>query len=53
MEAFASVVYTAQVRTASGRVYEIDKAALLDQVSKVTMRISESDLEPKKEVSGR
>ncbi len=53
MEAFASVVYVAQVRTASGRVYEIDKAALLDQVCQVTKRISESDLEPKKEASGR
>lgn len=45
-EAFASVVYIAKVRTAGGRVYEVDRAAVLDQVRKVSKRITEADLEP-------
>ena len=48
-EAFASVAYIAQVRTASGRVYEADRAAVFDQVRKVARRITEADLEPKRE----
>jgi len=48
-EAFASVAYVAQVRTASGRVYEADRAAVFDQVRKVARRITEADLEPKRE----
>jgi hypothetical protein len=47
-EAFASVAYIAQVRTAKGKVYEIDKSAVFEQVRKVTKRITESDLEPKR-----
>jgi hypothetical protein len=49
-EAFASVAYVAQVRTASGRVYEADRAAVFDQIRKVARRITEADLEPKREV---
>lgn len=49
-EAFASVAYVAQVRTASGRVYEADRAAVFDQIRKVARRIAEADLEPKREV---
>jgi hypothetical protein len=48
-EAFASVAYIAQVRTASGRVYEADTKAIFDQVRKVAKRITEADLEPKRE----
>jgi hypothetical protein len=48
-EAFASVAYVAQVRTASGRVYEADRTAVFDQVRKVAKRITESDLEPKRD----
>ncbi|WP_310389282.1 hypothetical protein [Roseateles sp.] len=47
--AFASVAYVAQVRTASGRVYEADRTAVFEQVRKVAKRISEADLEPEKE----
>lgn len=48
-EAFASVAYVAQVRTTAGRVYEVDKASVLEQVRKVSKRITEADLEPKKD----
>ncbi|WP_143434149.1 hypothetical protein [Hydrogenophaga sp. H7] len=48
-EAFASVAYISQVRTAKGRVYEVDRAAVFDQVRKVARRIAEVDLEPKSE----
>lgn len=48
-EAFASVAYIAQVRTTSGRVYEADAKAIFDQVRKVAKRITEADLEPKRE----
>lgn len=48
-EAFASVAYVAQVRTSTGRVYEADRAAVFDQVRKVARRITEADLEPKRE----
>jgi hypothetical protein len=48
-EAFASVAYLAQVRTAAGRVYEADRSAVFDQVRRVGRRITEADLEPKRE----
>lgn len=48
-EAFASVAYIAQVRTASRGVYEVDRTAVFDQVRKVAKRITEADLEPKRE----
>ncbi len=48
-EVFASIAYVAQVRTASGRVYEADRAAVFDQVRKVAKKITEADLEPKRE----
>lgn len=48
-EVFGSISYIAQVRTASGRVYEADRIAILDQARKVTKRLTESDLEPKRE----
>jgi hypothetical protein len=47
-EAFTSIAYVASVRTASGRVYEISRPALLDQVRKVSKRVTENDLEPPK-----
>ena len=52
-EAFASVTYIAQVRTAAGRVYVADQRAVYDQVRRVATRITESDLEPKRESSSR
>lgn len=52
-EAFASVAYVAQVRTASGRVYEADRSAVFDQVRKVAKRITETDLEPKRDQPGK
>ena len=48
-EAFASVAYIAQVRTANGRVYEVDRPAVFEQVRKVAKKITEADLEPKRE----
>lgn len=48
-EAFASVAYIAQVRTASGRVYEADRAAVFDHVRTVAKKITEADLDPKRE----
>lgn len=48
-EAFASVAYIAQVRTAAGKVYEMDRLAVLDQLRKVGKRITEADLDPKRE----
>jgi hypothetical protein len=47
--AYASVTYIAQVRTAAGQVYEIDKAAVLEQIRTIFKRISQSELEPPKE----
>lgn len=48
-EAFASIAYVAQVRTQAGKVYEIDRSAVLDQVRKVTRKIADADLDPKRE----
>lgn len=48
-EAYASIAYIAQVRTASGRVYEANRTAFFDQVRTVARRITEADLEPKRE----
>jgi hypothetical protein len=48
-EAFASIAYVAQVRTASGKVYEANRSAVFEQVRKVARRITEADLEPKRE----
>lgn len=50
-EAFVSIAYIAQVRTAAGRVYEIDRAATLDQIRKVSKRMTEADMEPKRDGS--
>lgn len=50
-EAFASVVYISAVRTSSGRVYEIDRGAVLEQLRSVSRRISDADLDPKPEPS--
>lgn len=52
-EAFASVVYVAQVRTASGQVYVANRSAVYDQVRRVAARLTESDLEPKRETPPR
>lgn len=52
-EAFASVMYVAQVRTAAGRVYVADRAAIFDQVRKVASRLTEADLEPKRDSPSR
>ena len=48
-ETFASVAYIAQIRTTSGKVYEADRTAIFEQVRKVAKRITEADLEPKRE----
>lgn len=52
-EAFASVIYVAQVRTAAGRVYVADRTAVFDQVRKVASRLTEADLEPKRDAPNR
>jgi hypothetical protein len=52
-EAFASVIYVAQVRTAAGRVYVADRAAIFDQVRKVASRLTEADLDPKRDSPSR
>ena len=52
-EAFASVIYIAQVRTAAGRVYVADQRAVFDQVRRVATRLTEADLEPKRESNSR
>jgi hypothetical protein len=48
-EAFASVVYIAQVRTASGQVYVTNRTAVFDQVRRIATRLTEADLEPKRD----
>ncbi len=52
-EAFASVFYVAQVRTAAGRVYVADRSAVFDQVRKVVSRLTEADFEPKRDSPSR
>lgn len=47
-EVYTSVVYVAQARTATGKVYAIDSAPLLVQLKKVAAKITEADIEPKK-----
>ena len=42
------MAYVASVRTAAGRVYEINRPALLEQLLKVSRRITEADIEPPK-----
>lgn len=46
--AFASVAYVAATRTASGRVYEIDRVAVLELLRRISRRITETDLDPKR-----
>jgi hypothetical protein len=46
LSAYASVVYVAQARTAAGKVYEVDRTALLDQMRKIAKKLTEDDLEP-------
>ena len=52
-EVFASIAYVAQVRTQAGKVYEIDRSAVLDQVRKVTRKITADDLDTKREQEKR
>jgi hypothetical protein len=52
-EAFASVAYVAQVRTAAGRVYVTDRSAVFEQVRRVASRLTEADLEPKRDAPQR
>lgn len=47
-EMYTSVMYVASVRTATGKVYTINNQALLDQLRKVTSKITEAELEPTK-----
>lgn len=47
-EAYSSVAYVAQARTVSGKVYVISTPPLLEQLKKVTARITEADIEPKR-----
>lgn len=47
--AYTSVTYISQVRTAAGKVYTIDSDRLLDQLKKVTAKITEKDIAPKKD----
>lgn len=47
-EAYTSVMYVAQARTASGKVYAINSSNLLEQLRKVASKITEADIEPKK-----
>lgn len=48
-DAFASIAYVARARTATGRVYEADRAAILEQVRRVARHIDPIDLEPMRE----
>ena len=48
-EAFASVLYVSTVRTATGRLYEVDRASVLEQVRKIAKRLTDADLDPKRE----
>lgn len=45
---FTSVMYVANARTMTGKVYSINRLALLEQLKKVTSAISEADLDPPK-----
>lgn len=47
-EVYSSVLYVSRARSASGRVYAIDHAALLPALKKIGARIVEGDLEPKR-----
>lgn len=49
MSAYASVVYVAQVRTAAGKVYEVDRGAIVEQMRKIAKKLTEDDLEPRRE----
>jgi hypothetical protein len=51
-EAFASLVYVAQVRSATGRVYVTNTLQVLEQARRVATRLTEADLEPKREAPG-
>ena len=46
-ETLTSVVYVAQARTAAGKLYSIDRQAVLEQLKAISARISDADLDPK------
>lgn len=43
---FSSVMYIAKVRTASGKIYEVDETAVAEQIKKIFKRVQLSDLAP-------
>jgi hypothetical protein len=45
-EAFASVAYLASVRLATGKIYAIDRAALLQQVRAIAPKVTDANLDP-------
>ncbi|WP_144289950.1 hypothetical protein [Ideonella sp. A 288] len=47
-EAFSSLIYVAQVRTAAGRVYSVDRSAVFEHLRRISSRITEAELEPTK-----
>ncbi|HYD61251.1 MAG TPA: hypothetical protein VEC35_12885 [Noviherbaspirillum sp.] len=53
MTVHASVVYVAQARTAAGRVYEVDRGAVLEQMRKISRKLIDEDLEPRRDTPSR
>ena len=49
-EAYTSIAYLAQARTANGGVYEVNRSALLEQIQKISSRVTASDLDPQSEI---
>lgn len=45
-EAFASVAYIASVRLATGKIYAIDRAAVLQQIRAIAPQATDSSLDP-------
>jgi len=50
-EAFAFITYISKARTVSGKVYEIDQKTILELAARVGSKLTDSDLEPKREIT--
>ncbi len=48
-QALTSIAYIAQVRTASGKLYQIDRSLVLEEVRKINRTFTGADLDSKKE----
>ena len=50
-EAYAFITYISKVRMANGKYYEIDQKTVLEHAAKVSSKLTEADLEPKREAA--